>query len=901
MDTMDTSEIPLKKTYDPRPVEARWYAFWLERGYFHADEQAAAPPFSMVIPPPNITGSLHMGHALNNVLQDILARWKRMCGYNVLWMPGTDHAGIATQNVVERQLAQEGLTRQALGREAFVQRVWQWKQQSGGTIVHQLKRLGASCDWARERFTLDEGLSAAVREVFVRLHEEGLIYRGDYIINWCPRCQTALSDLEVEHHEVAGKLYHIRYPWTQGQGGLVVATTRPETLLGDTAVAVHPQDRRYSKHVGRLLRLPLTDREIPLIADEAVDPKFGTGAVKVTPAHDPHDFEIAQRHGLPARVVMGEDGRMNEEAGRYRGLDRFACRQRVLRDLDAQGLLVKTEEHSHAVGHCYRCKTVVEPYLSKQWFVRVQPLAGPALEAVQSGRIRIIPKTWEATYVDWMTHIRDWCISRQIWWGHRIPAWHCAACGQTTVARTDPNRCAHCGSAEIAQETDVLDTWFSSALWPFSTMGWPQRTRTLEVFYPTTVLVTGFDILFFWVARMIMMGLKFMGDVPFRDVYIHALVRDAEGQKMSKSRGNVIDPLEVMDRHGTDAFRFTLAAMAAQGRDIRLAEERIEGYRHFCTKLWNAARFVHLQLSSSPEAREALSRPGWTLAADRLSLPDRWILSRLQRVIQGVGKALEEYRFNEAAGTLYQLLWHEYCDWYIELSKPVFQEADPQARTPTLQVLVTVLETTLRLLHPFMPFLTEELWQSLPHQGESVTVASYPVVEERYVDPAAETQMAALMEIITAVRNVRNEVGIAPGLRIPLGLRPRSTQWLALLQAHGPLLQRLARVDRLEVGMELSRPPRSAVQLTEAAELYVPLAGLVDLQAETERIQREMDKLDRDITALNRKLSNPEFIQRAPAEVVARDRNRREALLQKKATLEESLRRLASLQQEPTA
>ncbi|MEE9305129.1 MAG: valine--tRNA ligase, partial [bacterium] len=653
---------PLPKVYDPSPTEAKWYDLWTDQGWFHADVGSDAPPYSIVIPPPNITGSLHMGHALNNTLQDILARWKRMEGHNVLWMFGTDHAGIATQNVVEQQLAAEGTDRHSLGREAFVERVWAWREESGGMIVEQLKRLGASCDWDRERFTMDEGLSRAVREVFVRLWEEGLIYRDYYIINWCPRCLTALSDLEVDYHEIVGHLYHIRYPMADGPEHLTIATTRPETMLGDTAVAVHPEDERYRHLIGKSAVLPLAGRPLLIIADEHVDPELGTGALKVTPAHDPHDFEIGLRHGLDQVKAMDERAHMDVPGLPYHGQERFAARERIVEDLRAQGLLDKIEDHRHAVGHCYRCQTIVEPTLSLQWFVRMKPLAEPAIEAVKDGRIRIIPKGWEKTYFEWMYNIKDWCISRQIWWGHRIPAWLCASCGNYTVSREDAvEACGECASGEITQETDVLDTWFSSALWPFSTMGWPDSTDELRLFYPTNVLVTGFDILFFWVARMIMMGLKFMGEVPFHDVYIHALIRDERGEKMSKSKGNVIDPLDMMGRYGTDALRFTLAALAAHGRDIKLSERVIAGYRNFANKLWNATRFVLMHLNDfEPEA--PVEEPS--------ELADRWILSRMNRLVITTREALEAYKVNEACQAIYQFVWHEFCDWYLELVKP---------------------------------------------------------------------------------------------------------------------------------------------------------------------------------------------------------------------------------------
>ncbi|MDP3016627.1 MAG: valine--tRNA ligase, partial [Deltaproteobacteria bacterium] len=693
----------LDKSYDPHQVEEKWYRFWMEQQYFRADESSNSQAYSIVIPPPNVTGVLHIGHALNNTLQDILIRFKRMEGCSVLWMPGTDHAGIATQNVVERQLMEEGLDRHALGRDKFIERVWKWKEQSGGTIINQLKKLGASCDWSRERFTMDEGLSEAVREVFIHLYQEGLIYRGHYIINWCPRCQTALSDLEVEHHEISGKLYHLRYPFREGNHFVVVATTRPETVLGDTAVAVHPEDERYQGDIGRKVILPVLGREIPVIGDPYVDMEFGTGCLKITPAHDFNDFEIGLKHGLEQVKVIDEEGRMNEHAGPYQGLDRFVCRERIVEDFKQEGVLIKTEDYHHKVGHCYRCKTIVEPNLSLQWFVRTKPLAQPAIEAVRTGRTRIVPELWEKTYYEWMENIKDWCISRQIWWGHRIPAWYCEACGEVIVAKEEPRSCSKCGSNQLKQETDVLDTWFSSALWPFSTMGWPEETAELKVFYPTSVLVTGFDILFFWVARMMMMGLKFMGDVPFRDVYIHGLVRDEKGEKYSKTRGNVVDPLDLIDRFGADALRFTLAALTMPGSDLKLSESRTEGYRHFANKIWNASRFALMNLEAlSPDAMAQTHSP------EEFSLPDRWIRGRLNETIRSVRKALEEYKFNEACHILYQFIWHEFCDWYLEMTKLyLYREGDQKRQDLTRQTLLEVLDAILRLLHPFMPFITE--------------------------------------------------------------------------------------------------------------------------------------------------------------------------------------------------
>ncbi len=906
---MQVGELP--KTYKPKGVEEKWYAFWSEKNFFSPDLNASKPPYSIVIPPPNVTGSLHMGHALNNTLQDILIRWKRMSGYNTLWIVGTDHAGIATQNVVERQLAVEGKSRYDLGREKFIERVWQWRRESGGTIVRQLKRLGASCDWSRERFTMDEGLSRAVREVFVRLYEEGLIYRGNYIINWCPRCKTALSDLEVEHREVEGKLYYIRYPLVGESGGLIIATTRPETMLGDTAVAVNPTDERYQAFIGKKALLPLMNRELPIIADSRVDKEFGTGALKITPAHDPVDFEIGLTHNLLRVVVIDEDGKMTREAGKYQGLDRFAAREDVLKDLNAEGYLIKTEKYTHAIGHCYRCQTVVEPYLSFQWFVRMKELAEPAIEAVREGRIRIIPSVWEKTYYDWMFHIKDWCISRQIWWGHQIPAWFCQNCQEINVARETPQQCRRCGSSSLVRETDVLDTWFSSALWPFSTLGWPDKTRELELFYPTSVLVTAFDILFFWVARMIMMGLKFCHDVPFRDVYIHALVRDAEGQKMSKSKGNVIDPLQMMDKYGTDAFRFTLAAFAAQGRDIRFSEERTEGYRNFVNKIWNASRFVLMNLKDYPpsggaqikgyEAEETGEhRNTETIPAPRLeySLADRWILSRLQSVIREVNEALTEYKFNEYAHILYQFIWHEFCDWYIELAKPSLHEPTRSGQRMAAQyVLVKVLETALRLLHPVMPFVTEEIWQKLPHESEaeSIMIAPFPTVEPHYQDPEAEQKMGLLMGVIAKVRNIRSEVNLPPATKIELLLRTQNPEVESLLHQYRSYLFTLTRAENIQIGKELVRPEFSATDVYGEVEIFLPLKGLINITDELNRLHKEVDKIEKEIRRIEVRLSNPEFLSKAPADVVEKEKTRQEEMITTRKKLEGHLQRLKDL------
>ena len=880
----------LTKVYEPKSVEEKWYKEWESNGYFHGEAVSAKPSYSIVIPPPNITGVLHMGHALNNTLQDILCRWKRMSGFNVLWMPGTDHAGIATQNVVERQLSAEGKDRHDVGREAFIERVWQWKAESGGQIIGQLKRLGASCDWERERFTMDEGLSRAVREVFVRLYDEGLIYRDNRLINWCPRCHTALSDIEVEHEEKAGHLWHLRYPVVGTERHLVVATTRPETMLGDTAVAVNPNDDRYKDLIGGTVTLPLVNRQIPIIADEYVDMEFGTGVVKITPAHDFNDFEMGKRHNLDRINIFDESGVINAAGHQYEGLDRFAARKRIVADLEEQGLLEKIQDHTLAVGGCYRCKTVVEPYMSLQWYVKVGPLAEEALAAVRDGKTRIVPQQWENTYYEWMENIRDWCISRQIWWGHRIPAWYCDHCGEITVAKVDPTTCAKCGSEEIRQETDVLDTWFSSALWPFSTMGWPDKTRELASFYPTSCLVTGFDILFFWVARMMMMGLHFMEEVPFRDVYIHALVRDAQGQKMSKSKGNVIDPLTVIEAYGTDAFRFTLAAFAAQGRDIKLAEERIAGYRNFANKIWNASRFAMMNLEGfDPDAVDAGSL--------ELSNADRWILFRLNETAGEVDEALTSYRFNDAASALYRFTWSEFCDWYIELVKDDLYKGDSQRQVTARYVLWLVLEHLLRLLHPFMPFITEEIWQTLAGKksASSIMLADYPQRKQEWDFREGAAEMALVMEVISAIRNIRGEMEVPPSKNIAAILDCKSADSLKLLKKNEVYILSLARLSDLAIGQGVERPADAALQVAGDVEIVVPLKGLVNVEEEEKRLLKEIGKIDKDIEFLGKKLENPSFVERAPADVVEKEREKLTEFANKKQVLEESLEKIRRL------
>ncbi len=905
----------LEKTYNPKAVEDRWTRAWIARRYFHASPDHPGKPYCIVIPPPNVTGSLHVGHALNHSLQDILIRWRRMQGRNTLWLPGTDHAGIATQNVVEKQLMAEGLSRESLGRERFVERVWQWKAASGNTIINQQKQLGESCDWDRLRFTMDEGLSKAVIEVFVRLYEDGLIYRGERLINWCPRCLTALSDIEVEHEDIKGKLYHIRYPLTDDPDTvLVVATTRPETMLGDTAVAVHPDDPRYRHLIGKKVRLPLTTREIPIVGDRIlVDFEFGTGAVKITPAHDFNDYEAGERHGL-TRLAVLDHAALLDAAGMQqaavepsviemlRGLPVSKARPKVETLLRERGILATTEDHKMAIGKCYRCKTVVEPYLSPQWFVNIKPLAEPAIKAVEERRIRIVPESWVNNYLGWMRDIKDWCISRQIWWGHQIPAWYCLACngrqiitadGRTTilpgavpiVSKSAPTRCPSCGSTDLLRDPDVLDTWFSSALWPFTTLGWPDQTPELKTYYPTSTLVTGLDILFFWVARMVMMGLKFMGDVPFKDVYIHALVRDAEGQKMSKSKGNVIDPLHVMDQFGTDALRFTLASMASPGRDIKLAEERIEGYRNFANKIWNAARFALMYLDG----------PRTALPPGQRTFPDRWILSRLGHAIRAVTAELESYRFDRAATVLYQFIWHEYCDWYLELIKPVLQAPEHLDGASTRHTLVETLETTMRLLHPFMPFITEEIWQTLPRQGDSIVLQNYPVLDQDWVAPDVEQHFSLLEHTVGLTRTGRALLNYPPGQQIPFHVGhddPNRQNQLHQLQRH------LAHLSRgtAEVSSPCDWPAVRLLRLvTEGLSVGIGVSGDVDLKKAIERLAKQIMETDKELQRVDGKLKNLEFVSKAPPEVIAEHQGRVQTLSRDRVLLADSERQLRAM------
>jgi len=913
-------ESPLTPTYNPAPVEARWTAEWEQRGRFHPHPSAAAGTraFVIVMPPPNITGSLHLGHALNNTLQDILVRWRRMCGDAALWIPGTDHAGIATQNVVERQLMAEGKTRQQLGREEFIARVWRWRNESGRAIVEQLKRLGASCDWSREAFTMDEARAAAVREAFVGLHRDGLIYRGQRLINWCPRCHTALSDIEVEHEETRGKMYHIKYPLAdEPDAFLTVATTRPETLLGDTAVAVHPDDPRFNRFIGRQVRLPLTSRTIPILGDPIlVDREFGTGAVKITPAHDFNDEKAGQRHRLPSIAILDEQARIRPDLdqhcvdpavlGDIAGLTVPKARARIEHWLQESGLLLRVEDHTHALGKCYRCRTVVEPYLSPQWFVGVntpgpsrRSLAGAAIDAVKSGRIRFIPEGWANNYFGWMEQIEDWCISRQIWWGHQIPAWYCRGndlgqcrpeCKAPIVALTPPERCPHCGSADLVQDPDVLDTWFSSGLWPFSTLGWPKRTDDLTMFYPTSVLVTSFDIIFFWVARMIMLGLYVMKEVPFRDVYIHALVRDAEGQKMSKSKGNVIDPLVMMDKYGTDALRFTLASMASPGRDIKLSEERIAGYRNFANKLWNAARFVLMNLDGAPHSRPVTTQ----------SLHNRWIMSRLQHAISGVARALDAYRFDEAANQLYHFIWNEYCDWYIECAKLALGGQDAPAAAETRATLAETFEALLRLLHPFMPYITEELWQAMPHPGESVVIAPYPATVPELINEAAERDFGMLQEIIIGFRNMRSVHGIAPSHKLPGAIVTSDHGIKNRLDKHNQFIVGLARLGLLTIN-PTERPAHTCSgSIILSGEHKVDLFMIPPVETmemakeraqETAKKEKRLKELAAQIERDEKTLANAQFLSKAPPNEVEKIKARHQELRLERDSLIEELAR----------
>ena len=861
----------LPKAYAPQEVEDRLYKTWEEKGYFRGSPDPSRKPYSIVIPPPNITGILHMGHALNNTIQDILIRFKRMQGYEAEWMPGTDHAGIATQNVVERKLSKDKVKRQDIGREKFVEEVWKWREEYGSTIIRQLKKLGCSCDWERTRFTMDEGLSEAVLEVFIRLYEKGLIYRGNYIINWCPRCQTALSDEESEHRDVEGMLYHIKYP-IKGSGKddfVIVATTRPETMLGDVAVAVNPKDKRYKHLKGKTIILPMLERELKVIFDPMVDLKFGTGALKVTPAHDPVDFGLGQKYGLEQINVMNGDATINSAGGDYEGMDRFEAREAIIEDLKARGLFVKSEPHRHAVGHCYRCHTMVEPRLSPQWFVKMKPLAAPAIAAVKSGEIKFYPERWTKVYLDWMENIRDWCISRQIWWGHRIPVYYCKSCVEggdgVIVSKTRPEKCPKCGGTDIEQDPDVLDTWFSSWLWPFSTFGWPKDTPELKYFYPTDSLVTAQEIIFFWVARMIMAGLEFKKAVPFKSIYIHGTVRDITGTKMSKSLGNVIDPLDMIDKYGTDALRFSIISITSQGQDVFLAEGKFELGRNFANKLWNASRFILMNMKSEDCHADLCV---FFKAAD-LSLPDRWILSRFYTTLRLVTKCLDEFRFNEAANAVYEFLWHEFCDWYIEISKPNL------AGKTTQLILYKILEKSLRMLHPVMPFVTEEIWQKLPRekdsQAASIMISKWPHLQKEMISIKAEEDMKKLIDVITAIRNIRAAWDIVPGSRVNVLVNTHDASDSKLLEDNSEMIKRLGRITDIKVG-RMSKPKGAAASVVGTMEVYVPLEGLIDLEKERARLKKEEDRVSGAIKSLESRLGDKNFTSRAPKDIVEKQR-----------------------------
>ena len=868
------SELP--KTYDPKSVEDKLYKFWVDSGFFHAEVNPDKKPYTIVIPPPNVTGQLHMGHAFDETLQDILIRTKRMQGYEALWMPGTDHAGIATQIKVEENLRkEEGLTRYDLGREEFLKRVWAWKDKFGSRIISQLKKLGTSCDWDRERFTMDEGCSKAVREVFVNLYNKGLIYKGHRIINWCPHCATALSDAEVEYETQPGKLWHIRYPLADGSGDLVVATTRPETFMGDTGVAVNPNDERYKHLIGKTCILPIMNREIPIFGDEYVDMEFGTGCVKVTPCHDPNDFEMGQRHDLEQILVFNEDATVNANGGKYEGMDRYECRKAVVKDLEEGGYLVKIEDHEHNVGTCYRCGTTVEPMTSAQWFVKMAPLAKPAMDVVNEGKTKFVPDRFSKTYLRWMENVHDWCISRQLWWGHRIPAFYCDDCGEMTVSKTDVCTCPKCGGTHIHQEEDVLDTWFSSALWPFSTLGWPDKTKELDYFYPTSTLVTGYDIIFFWVARMIFSGVEHMGETPFETVYIHGLVRDAQGRKMSKSLGNGIDPLEVIDQYGADALRFTLATGNSPGNDMRFSDERVQASRNFCNKIWNASRFIQMNLTIDKD--KAVELPS------DLAIEDKWILSKFNTLVADVTRNIDQYELGLAAAKLNDFIWENFCDWYIEIAKTRLQTGDENVQ----KVLCYVLSGAMQLLHPFMPFITETIWQALPHEGPSVMVSAWPEYKDELHFAAEEAQMESLMDAVRAIRNRRAEMNVPPSKKAKVLIL---TEKKDTFSAGAGFFPKLAYASEIEL---IDAVPADAAKMasvvTGDAQIYMPMGDLIDFEAERARLGKEKSKVEADIDFVMKKLNNPKFVDKAPEKVVAAEREKAEKLREHLAKLEESI------------
>ena len=844
----------LSKIYDPKQVEDRTYQFWLDGGYFHAEPNPDKKPYTIVIPPPNITGQLHMGHALDETLQDILIRFRRMQGYETLWLPGTDHASIATEAKIVNAMKEEGLTKEDLGRDGFLERAWEWKRKFGGRIIQQLKKLGSSCDWDRERFTLDDGCSEAVKEVFVKLYNKGLIYQGERIINWCPHCKTSISDAEVEYEEQAGHFWHLRYPIADGSGDVILATTRPETMLGDTAVAVNPKDERYQHLIGKTVILPLVNREIPIVGDDYVDMEFGTGVVKITPAHDPNDYEVGRRHNLPIIKIMNDDATMTSACGKYAGMDRYEARKAMVKDLEEQGYLIKVEDHSHNVGTCYRCGTTVEPVVSKQWFVKMEPLAKPAIDAVRNGDIKLIPERMDKTYYNWMENIKDWCISRQLWWGHRIPAYYCEDCGNVMVAKDAPCKCDKCGGSHIHQDEDTLDTWFSSALWPFSTLGWPNNTEELKYFYPTSTLVTGYDIIFFWVARMIFSGLEHTGEIPFNTVLFHGLVRDSQGRKMSKSLGNGIDPLEIIDQYGADALRFTLATGNTPGNDMRFSDEKVLSSRNFANKIWNASRFILMNLKDENMSLE--------VPAD-LAMEDKWVLSKYNKLVREVTDNLEKFELGIAVSKLYDFIWDVFCDWYVELVKSRLWEDGAEAESAR-KVLVYVMSNTLKLLHPFMPFITEEIWQALPHTGESIMVSQWPEYSEELNFSAEEQEFEKVMDAIKAVRTRRSEMNVPPSKKATLYIDTESKD---IFEKSNAFLTRLAWADQIVLGVP--EDIESCVQvITDSAKIMMPLAQLVDRDKEIARLTKEKKACEKDIAFFEGKLNNPGFVAKAPEKVI---------------------------------
>ena len=893
----------IAKVYEPQQIELRWAEFWVREQLFRADPNALGPVFSIVIPPPNVTGALHIGHMLDHTEIDILTRWHRMRGYNTLFLPGTDHAGISTQRVVVRQLKEEGIDYRELGREEFEKRVWEWKEESGGTITQQMRLIGDSCDWCREKFTFSPEYSRVVREVFVRLYEEGLIYRAHYLINWCPSCLTALSDLETVHEERQGHLWHIRYPVVGTQEHVVVATTRPETMLGDAAVAVHPEDARYKHLVGKHVLLPLMNREIPIIADEIVDREFGTGAVKITPAHDPNDFQVGKKHNLPEIDVMTDDAQMSAAAGAYAGLDRFEARKKIVEDLRAQGLLERVTEHTHAIAFCERCHTIVEPRASTQWFCRMKPLAEPAIAAVERGDIRIVPENWRAVYFHWMQNIRDWVISRQLWWGHRIPAWHCGNCGEITVAREAPTKCPKCGSAKLEQDPDVLDTWFSSQLWPFATLGWPEETQDMNTYYPTSLLVTAYDILFFWVARMIMSGLHFTGKVPFRTVCLHSLVRTPSGEKMSKSKGTGLDPVVLNQQYGTDAMRFCLASVAAPGTDIVLSEDKLASARNFANKIWNAARFLFLSLDKSEQgavALEDLAGPEIRAKAPyaahgAVPLVDQWLFARLVSTITSVNDGLENYRFHEAAQGVYQFFWGDFCDWYIEWVKPELQGSDQERAVAAWRNLFAAFDAALRLLHPIMPFLTEELWHQLPQRAgaKSISLYRFPEARPEWESPSAQDQFALIQDVVVALRNIRAEIKLEPKKKVAAEFSSSDEAMRRVIEANREGILRLAALSELKVGAARLAQAVGGLRSTAQFDVRIRYAETIDVVAETARLRKKIEHLTKDVASKEEQLGNETFRSRAPEKII---RGMEAALEERRVELKKSKERIAQLE-----